>query len=55
MDDSESKRVNFNACYTDKSKSKSVHKIFNTSKVKYANDEEPLVTNILLIKAPGNF
>ena len=27
----------------------------NTSKVKYKNDEEPLVTDIFLIKAPGYF
>ena len=38
----ESKRIKSNACSTDKSKSKSVHKIYisvNTNKVKDTNDE----------------
>ena len=50
MDESESKRVNVNACYTDKSESKGVHEMYisvNTSKVKYSKYEEYLVTDLL--------
>ena len=56
MDDIESKRVTIVACSTDKIKSKSVHEMYisvDTRKLKDKKDEEPLVTDISLIKAPG--
>ena len=55
-DESGSKSVNANACSMEESESKSVHKMdlsVNTSEVKYTKDEEPSITDSLLIKAPG--
>ena len=59
MDGSESKRVIFNSCYLDESKSKIVHISINKNEVKDAmnetNDEEPSVTDNSVIIAPRYF
>ena len=49
---------NLRVCSADKGKPKRIHKmdiIVNTSKLKDKKDEEPAVTDIEVIKAPGYF